>query len=76
MKLLNNVTVWLTFLLTSCLFYTLWDFGIFQNEVRIMLNVGKSSLSLFHVVLRYMNPGTEAVSGRITIYPSWAKAGE
>lgn len=46
-----------------------------QNEVRIMLNVGKSSLSLFHVVLRYMNPGTEAVSGRITIYPSWAKAG-
>lgn len=48
--------------------------GIFQNEVRIMLN-GKSSLSLFHVVLRYMNPGT-TVSGRITIYPSWAKAGE
>ena len=76
MKLLNKVTVWLTFLLTSCLFYTLWVFGIFQNEVRIMLNVGKSSLSLFHVVLRYMNPGTEAVSGRITIYPSWAKAGE
>ena len=51
-----------------------WYF--FQNEVRIMLSVGKSSLSLFHVVLRYMNPGTEAISGRIAIYPSWAKAGE
>ena len=46
-----------------------------QNEVRIVMNVGKSSLSLFRVVLRYINPGTEAVSGRVTIYPSWAKAG-
>ncbi|XP_061026258.1 laminin subunit alpha-3 isoform X1 [Eubalaena glacialis] len=45
-----------------------------QNEVRIVLNVGKSSLSLFWVVLRYINPGAEAVSGRVTIYPSWAKA--
>nr|XP_019596793.1 PREDICTED: laminin subunit alpha-3 isoform X1 [Rhinolophus sinicus] len=46
-----------------------------QNEIRIMLNVGKSSLSLFHAILRYINPGTEAVSGHVTIYPSWAKAG-
>ncbi|KAJ8776566.1 hypothetical protein J1605_015155 [Eschrichtius robustus] len=46
-----------------------------QNDVRIVLNVGKSSLSLFRVVLRYINPGAEAVSGRVTIYPSWAKAG-
>uniref|UniRef100_A0A4X1VPX5 Laminin subunit alpha-3 n=1 Tax=Sus scrofa TaxID=9823 RepID=A0A4X1VPX5_PIG len=45
-----------------------------QNEVRIVMNVGKSSLSLFRVVLRYINPGTEAVSGRVTIYPSWGVA--
>ncbi|XP_036761629.2 laminin subunit alpha-3 isoform X2 [Manis pentadactyla] len=44
-----------------------------QNEVKIMLNVGKSSLNLFHVILRYIHPGTEAVSGRVIIYPSWAK---
>lgn len=46
-----------------------------QNEVRIVLNVGKSSLSLFRVILRYVNPGTEAVAGHVTIYPSWAEAG-
>ncbi|XP_073926279.1 laminin subunit alpha-3 isoform X3 [Castor canadensis] len=46
-----------------------------QNEVRIMLNVGKSNLSLFRIILRYINPGTEAISGHITIYPAWAKAG-
>ncbi|XP_012657470.1 laminin subunit alpha-3 [Otolemur garnettii] len=46
-----------------------------QNDVRLILNVGKSNLSLFQVILRYVNPGTEAVSGRITIYPSWAKSG-
>ncbi|KAF5919181.1 hypothetical protein HPG69_003821, partial [Diceros bicornis minor] len=46
-----------------------------QNEVRMMLSVGKSSLSLFHVILRYISPGAEAVSGHVTIYPSWAKAG-
>ncbi|XP_017739471.1 PREDICTED: laminin subunit alpha-3 [Rhinopithecus bieti] len=45
-----------------------------QNDVRITLNVGKSSGSLFHVILRYINPGAEAVSGHITIYPSWGKA--
>lgn len=69
------VTVWLAFLLAGCLFYTVWLFGIFQNEVRILLNVGKSSRSLFRVILKYINPGTEAVSGRVTIYPSWAEAG-
>ncbi|XP_046289595.1 laminin subunit alpha-3 isoform X1 [Marmota monax] len=46
-----------------------------QNEVRVMLDVGKSNLSLFHIILRYVNPGTEAVSGHITIYPSWVKSG-
>nr|XP_020138029.1 laminin subunit alpha-3 isoform X4 [Microcebus murinus] len=46
-----------------------------QNDVRIILNVGKSNLSLFRVILRYVNPGTEAVSGHITISPSWPKAG-
>ncbi|XP_045314895.1 laminin subunit alpha-3 isoform X1 [Leopardus geoffroyi] len=46
-----------------------------QNKVRIVLNVGKSSLALFRVILRYINPGTEAVSGHVTIYPSWAEAG-
>ncbi|KAL4665893.1 hypothetical protein H8957_012079 [Semnopithecus entellus] len=45
-----------------------------QNDVRITLNVGKSSGSLFHVILRYINPGTEAVSGHVTIYPSWGAA--
>ena len=50
-------------------------FGIFQYEVRITMNVGKSSLSLFRVILRYVNPGTEAVAGHLTIYPSWAKTG-
>uniref|UniRef100_A0A673UW51 Laminin subunit alpha 3 n=1 Tax=Suricata suricatta TaxID=37032 RepID=A0A673UW51_SURSU len=45
-----------------------------QNQVRIMLNVGKSNAALFHVILKYINPGTEAVSGRVTIYPSWAEA--
>ncbi|XP_004742898.1 laminin subunit alpha-3 isoform X4 [Mustela putorius furo] len=46
-----------------------------QNEVRITLNVGKSSHSLFRVILKYVNPGTEAVSGRVTIYPYRAEAG-
>ncbi|ELW48958.1 Laminin subunit alpha-3 [Tupaia chinensis] len=46
-----------------------------QNEVRIILNVEKSDLSLFRVILRYVNPGAEAVSGQITIYPSWDKTG-
>nr|XP_035126645.2 LOW QUALITY PROTEIN: laminin subunit alpha-3 [Callithrix jacchus] len=45
-----------------------------QNDVRITLNVGESNHSLFRVILRYVNPGTEAVSGHITIYPSWGAA--
>ncbi|XP_052597506.1 laminin subunit alpha-3 isoform X1 [Peromyscus californicus insignis] len=45
-----------------------------QNEVRMRLTVGKSNLSLFHIILRYVNPGTEEVSGRITVYPSWAQS--
>lgn len=49
--------------------------GTFQNEVRVRLTVRKSNLSLFHIILRYVNPGTEEVSGRITVYPSWAKSG-
>ncbi|XP_075825390.1 laminin subunit alpha-3 isoform X2 [Microtus pennsylvanicus] len=46
-----------------------------QNEVRIRLTARKSNLSLFHIILRYVNPGTEGVSGRITVYPSRAKSG-
>ncbi|KAM7127014.1 laminin subunit alpha-3 isoform 1-T1 [Molossus nigricans] len=46
-----------------------------QNEVRVTLNVGTSSLSLFRVILRYINPGTEAVAGHVTIYPSRANTG-
>ncbi|XP_048219198.1 laminin subunit alpha-3 isoform X2 [Perognathus longimembris pacificus] len=46
-----------------------------QNEVRLTLNVGKSNLSLFRIILRYINPGAETVSGHITIYPSWTKSG-
>uniref|UniRef100_A0A8D0LAX1 Laminin subunit alpha 3 n=1 Tax=Sphenodon punctatus TaxID=8508 RepID=A0A8D0LAX1_SPHPU len=41
-----------------------------QNEVRITLNVEKSNLYLFHVILRYINPGIEMVSGHITAYQS------
>uniref|UniRef100_A0A670IES8 Laminin subunit alpha 3 n=1 Tax=Podarcis muralis TaxID=64176 RepID=A0A670IES8_PODMU len=39
-----------------------------QNEVRITLNVEKSNLCLFRVILRYINPGTAAVSGHIIAY--------
>ncbi|XP_053252360.1 laminin subunit alpha-3 [Podarcis raffonei] len=39
-----------------------------QNEVRITLNVKKSNLRLFRVILRYINPGTAAVSGHIIAY--------
>ncbi|XP_036060854.1 LOW QUALITY PROTEIN: laminin subunit alpha-3 [Onychomys torridus] len=45
-----------------------------QNEVRMRLTVRKSNLSLFHIILRYVNPGTEEVSGRIIVYPSWAQS--
>ncbi|XP_021568496.1 laminin subunit alpha-3, partial [Carlito syrichta] len=46
-----------------------------QNDVRITLNVEMSNRSLFCVILRYVNPGTEAASGHISIYPSWSEAG-
>ncbi|XP_074843383.1 laminin subunit alpha-3 [Carettochelys insculpta] len=46
-----------------------------QNEVRITLNVEKSNLYLFRIILRYINPGTEMVSGRITAYQSQPEAG-
>ncbi|XP_075389015.1 laminin subunit alpha-3 [Tenrec ecaudatus] len=46
-----------------------------QNEVKILLNVGKSKLSLFRVVLRYINPGPDSVFGHFTIYPLSDKAG-
>uniref|UniRef100_A0A8C5SXR0 Laminin subunit alpha 3 n=1 Tax=Laticauda laticaudata TaxID=8630 RepID=A0A8C5SXR0_LATLA len=37
-----------------------------QNEVRITLSVKKPKPYLFHVVLRYINPGTAIISGHIT----------
>uniref|UniRef100_G1K957 Laminin subunit alpha 3 n=1 Tax=Anolis carolinensis TaxID=28377 RepID=G1K957_ANOCA len=43
-----------------------------QNEVRITLNVNKQNLSLFRVILRYINPGTSVISGHITA-PGWEK---
>ncbi|XP_060030064.1 laminin subunit alpha-3 [Erinaceus europaeus] len=46
-----------------------------QNEVRIMLNVRESSLSLFRVILKYVNPDTKEVYGHVTIYPSSDNAG-
>ncbi|KAM6148377.1 laminin subunit alpha-3 [Erethizon dorsatum] len=45
-----------------------------QNEVMLKLDVGKSDFSMFQIILRYVNPGTEALSGHLTIYPSWMKA--
>uniref|UniRef100_A0A8C8VNC6 Laminin subunit alpha 3 n=1 Tax=Pelusios castaneus TaxID=367368 RepID=A0A8C8VNC6_9SAUR len=46
-----------------------------QNEVKIILNVEKSNLCLFRVILRYINPGIEVVSGRITAYQSRPERG-
>ena len=48
---------------------------IFQNEVRITLNVEKSNLSLFRIILRYINPGGETLSGRISTSQSWPEPG-
>ncbi|XP_005874378.1 PREDICTED: laminin subunit alpha-3, partial [Myotis brandtii] len=45
-----------------------------QNEVRVLLNVGRSSRSQFRVVLRCVNPGAEAVAGLVTLHPSGAEA--
>ncbi|XP_063156026.1 laminin subunit alpha-3 [Candoia aspera] len=41
-----------------------------QNEVRITLSVKKPKPYLFHVILRYINPGPAIVSGHITAYQS------
>ncbi|XP_010119438.1 PREDICTED: laminin subunit alpha-3, partial [Chlamydotis macqueenii] len=46
-----------------------------QNEVRITLNVEKSNLYLFHIILRYINPGGETLSGRISACQSWPETG-
>uniref|UniRef100_A0A8C3JMH8 Laminin subunit alpha 3 n=1 Tax=Calidris pygmaea TaxID=425635 RepID=A0A8C3JMH8_9CHAR len=44
-----------------------------QNEVRITLNVEKSNLSLFRIILRYINPGGETLSGRISAWAAQRK---
>uniref|UniRef100_A0A8C0I9R9 Laminin subunit alpha 3 n=1 Tax=Bubo bubo TaxID=30461 RepID=A0A8C0I9R9_BUBBB len=46
-----------------------------QNEVRITLNVEKSNLYLFRIILRYINPGSETVSGRISACQSRPETG-
>ncbi|XP_061452960.1 laminin subunit alpha-3 isoform X2 [Rhineura floridana] len=46
-----------------------------QNEVRITLNVEKSNPDLFHVILRYINPGTAVVSGHLIAYHSRLRKG-
>ncbi|XP_064409675.1 laminin subunit alpha-3 isoform X2 [Latimeria chalumnae] len=46
-----------------------------QNEVRVTLHVEKSNLYLFRVILRYLNPGTETVSGHVTAYQSRPNTG-
>uniref|UniRef100_A0A8D2JD09 Laminin subunit alpha 3 n=1 Tax=Varanus komodoensis TaxID=61221 RepID=A0A8D2JD09_VARKO len=45
-----------------------------QNEVRITLNVEKPNLSLFQVILRYINPGMAVAFGHIIAYESHGKA--
>uniref|UniRef100_A0A8U7MLM0 Laminin subunit alpha 3 n=1 Tax=Corvus moneduloides TaxID=1196302 RepID=A0A8U7MLM0_CORMO len=44
-----------------------------QNEVRITLNVEKSNLYLFRIILRYINPGDETLSGRISAWAAQSK---
>uniref|UniRef100_A0A8D2MHR9 Laminin subunit alpha 3 n=1 Tax=Zonotrichia albicollis TaxID=44394 RepID=A0A8D2MHR9_ZONAL len=44
-----------------------------QNEVRITLNVEKSNLYLFCIILRYINPGGETLSGRISAWAAQSK---
>uniref|UniRef100_A0A8V0XP31 Laminin subunit alpha 3 n=1 Tax=Gallus gallus TaxID=9031 RepID=A0A8V0XP31_CHICK len=44
-----------------------------QNEVRITLNVEKSNLYLFRIILRYINPGGESLSGRISACAAQSK---
>ncbi|XP_009072322.1 PREDICTED: laminin subunit alpha-3, partial [Acanthisitta chloris] len=46
-----------------------------QNEVRISLNVEKSNLYLFRIILRYINPGGDTLSGRISACQSRPEGG-
>ncbi|KFM11849.1 Laminin subunit alpha-3, partial [Aptenodytes forsteri] len=46
-----------------------------QNEVRITLNVEKSNLYLFRIILRYINPGGETLFGRISACQSRPETG-
>ncbi|OXB81671.1 UNVERIFIED_CONTAM: hypothetical protein H355_008920 [Colinus virginianus] len=46
-----------------------------QNEVRITLNVEKSNLYLFRIILRYINPGGESLSGRLSACQTWPETG-
>ncbi|XP_010131481.1 PREDICTED: laminin subunit alpha-3, partial [Buceros rhinoceros silvestris] len=46
-----------------------------QNEVRITLNVEKSNLYLFRIILRYINPGGETLSGRVSACQSQPETG-
>ncbi|XP_042299302.1 laminin subunit alpha-3-like [Sceloporus undulatus] len=46
-----------------------------QNEVRITLNVKKPTLSLFHVILRYISPGTAEIPGHIIAYQTRSQKG-
>ncbi|KAG8571015.1 hypothetical protein GDO81_011505 [Engystomops pustulosus] len=46
-----------------------------QNEVKVPVNVGKSNLNLFRVILRYINPQVNPVTGRITAQRSRSSKG-
>ncbi|XP_075069530.1 laminin subunit alpha-3 isoform X2 [Mixophyes fleayi] len=46
-----------------------------QNEVRIPVNVGKSNLNLFRIIVKYINPEVDAITGRITAYKSRSSKG-
>nr|DBA24358.1 TPA: hypothetical protein GDO54_012028 [Pyxicephalus adspersus] len=41
-----------------------------QNEVRIPVSVGKSNLNLFRIILRYINPDVNSITGHITAFRS------
>lgn len=66
---------YLSFLALYGSFFLVLLTSILQNEVRITLNVEKSNLNLFHVILRYINPGTAVVSGHIITYQSRPQKG-
>ncbi|XP_063779672.1 laminin subunit alpha-3 isoform X2 [Pseudophryne corroboree] len=46
-----------------------------QNEVRIPVSVGKSNLNLFHIILKYINPEVDPITGRITVHRSRSSKG-